>query len=109
MRARIQKRFSRFSAPAAAALAAALATLAVGACAEYKAFDSVDYLRQQIAKRVGAERAARIGVPFELDDEVTQYLTKRLRPSGTETRRAAEITDFVFDDLDLQYALRPSR
>ena len=94
--------------PGVSALAISLALVAT-ACSEYAAFDSADYLRQQFAKQVGNERAARIGVPFELDREVEEYLAKRLKPSGTETRRAAEITDFVFYDLDLQYALRPSR
>lgn len=96
------------SIPAVAALAA-IAAVALAACTEYAAFDSADYLRQQFAKHVGAERAKTIGIPFEINREVTDYLAKRMKPSGTETRRAAEITDFVFYDLDLQYALRPSR
>jgi Flp pilus assembly protein TadD len=82
--------------------------LAAG-CGEYRAFDSVDYLRQRYAERVGPARAAEIGVPFELDEELAAYLAKRLKPAGGEVRRAADITDFVFYDLDLQYRLRPTR
>lgn len=88
-------------------LAVAVASLA--ACSEYRTFDSADYLRERFAERVGAERAAAIGVPFALDAELEAYLAKRLKPSGGEIRRAADITDFVFYDLDLQYRLRPTR
>lgn len=83
--------------------------LAALACAKYVAFDSSHYLREQFARQVGVERAAAIGVPFELDGEVEEYVEKRLKPAGTEIRRAADITDFVFYDLDLEYALRPTR
>lgn len=86
-----------------------LVALLLAACSEYRAFDSVDYLRQRYAEQVGAARAAAVGVPFELDAELSSYLATRLRPSGGEIRRAADITDFVFYDLDLQYRLRPTR
>ncbi|MGH7337517.1 MAG: tetratricopeptide repeat protein, partial [Myxococcota bacterium] len=46
---------------------------------------------------------------FELDSQVDAYLERRLKPGGGEIRRAADITDFVFYDLDLKYALRPTR
>jgi Flp pilus assembly protein TadD len=88
-------------------LAATLATLA--ACAEYARFDSVDYLRSQVAKEIGSERAGRVEVPFELDEQIDAYLARRLSPTGGEIRRAADINDFVFYDLDLKYALRPTR
>jgi Flp pilus assembly protein TadD len=88
-------------------LAASLAAL-VG-CAEYASFDSVEYLRAQFAKQIGTERAVQVEVPFELDAQIDDYLARRLKPSGGEIRRAADITDFVFYDLDLKYALRPTR
>ena len=88
-------------------LAATLAALA--ACAEYAQFDSVDYLRSQFGKQIGNERAGQVAVPFELDTQIDSYLAGRLKPSGGEIRRAADITDFVFYDLDLKYALRPTR
>lgn len=86
-----------------------LVAVVSGACTEYAAFDSTDYLRRQFAEQVGSDRARSIGVPFELDREVREFVGKRLNPSGSETRRAAEITDFVFYNLDLRYALRPTR
>ena len=89
--------------------ASIVVALSLAACSEYRAFDSVDYLRQRYVERVGAQRAAEIGVPFALDAELAAYLAKRLKPSGGEVRRAADITDFVFYDLDLQYRLRPTR
>jgi len=86
-----------------------LGSLAASACHTYRPFDSVGFLRKQVAQQIGRERADRITVPFELDDQVRAYLGRRLKPSGSETRRAADITDFVFYDLDLQYRLHPTR
>lgn len=89
-------------------LAAGLVVIAAR-CATDRPFDSVAYLRGDFAKKVGRDRAARIAVPFELDRELSGYLAKRLKPSGSEVRRAADIVDFVFGSLDLQYALHPTR
>ncbi len=86
-----------------------LVALFAGGCTQYQPFDSTAYLRQELAKRLGAERANAIGVPFELDQSLRDYLATRLKPSGGEERRAADIVDFVFYDLDLQYRLRPTR
>jgi Flp pilus assembly protein TadD len=85
-------------------------TLAVlAACAEYARFDSAEYLRSQFARQIGSARAAQVEIPFELDPQIEAYLGRRLKPSGGEVRRAADINDFVFYDLDLKYALRPTR
>jgi tetratricopeptide (TPR) repeat protein len=89
--------------------AGVLGLLAASACTTLPPFDSVEYLRKQLEPQLGIERANHITVPFELNDEVSSYLARRLKPSGTETRRAADIVDFVFYDLDLQYRLRPTR
>lgn len=90
---------------------AAAAVVAAGllACAEYQAFDSVTYLRHTFAERVGPARGARLVIPFELDAKLAGYLEKRLKPSGSEERRAADIVDFVFQGLGLAYDLRPTR
>src|SRR5579872_5804090 len=55
---------------AGAALAAALAAMSTAGCSQYKPFDSAAYLRQQYAREVGAQAAAQIEVPFELDGEI---------------------------------------
>jgi Flp pilus assembly protein TadD len=91
------------------ARASILALLAVTGCTTYRPFDSTQYLRQELGKRLGGARAASIGIPFELDRKLLDYLATRLKPSGGEERRAADIVDFVFYDLDLQYRLRPTR
>jgi Flp pilus assembly protein TadD len=88
--------------------ALALALLGLG-CSTYQPFDSTHFLRRQLAQRLGADRAGAIGVPFELDQDLLDYLATRLKPSGGEVRRAADIVDFVFNNLDLQYRLRPTR
>jgi tetratricopeptide (TPR) repeat protein len=87
-----------------------LAMCAVGGCvSSYRPFDSAAYLRDLYGERVGDARARTIRVPFELDDAVRSYLDPRLKPSGSEVRRASDIVDFVFGDLGLQYRLQPTR
>jgi len=86
-----------------------LATLAGGSCQTYQPFDSSAYLRDLYVERVGGAEAKKIRVPFELDESVRSYLERRLKPSGSESRRAADILDFVFGDLGLQYHLQPTR
>jgi tetratricopeptide (TPR) repeat protein len=90
-------------------LAIALTTSAIGGCAGYQPFDSAAYLRDLYVERVGSPAARAIQVPFELDESVRAYLASRLKPSGSEIRRAADIVDFVFGDLGLQYRLQPTR
>jgi tetratricopeptide (TPR) repeat protein len=85
-----------------------LAALVAAGCAQYQPLDSVGFLRQQYAKEVGPEAAARIEVPFELDDEIRARLGK-LPPLSSELRRINQVNDFVFDGLRLQYALTPTR
>ncbi|HEY0514700.1 MAG TPA: tetratricopeptide repeat protein [Thermoanaerobaculia bacterium] len=86
-------------------LAAAL--LAAG-CTEYKPFDSVGYLRQQYAREIGAQEAARVEVPFELDDTIRGSLQK-LPKLSSELRRVNQVNDFIFDGLQLQYSLTPTK
>jgi len=91
-----------------ASTAVAAAVVAAG-CSTYRPFDSESYLRDELAQRLGAARARSIRVPFALDDDLRAYLAQRLKPTGSETRRAADILDFVFGDLGLQYRLQPTR
>jgi len=87
----------------------AVVVFALAACASGPTFDSTAYLRHQLSERLGAGEAATVGVPFALDDQILDYLSRHLKPAGSETRRAADITDFVFNGIDLQYRLRPTR
>lgn len=87
----------------------ALAPFALVACAEYQTFDSGAHLRERLALRLDAEEARAIQLPFVLDPELLTALGPRLDPRGSETRRAATITDFVFRSLDLRYQLYPTR
>jgi tetratricopeptide (TPR) repeat protein len=84
-----------------------LSLLAAG-CSSYKPFDTVSYLRQQYAKEVGAAEAQRVEVPFELNDEIRTALGK-MPPLASELRRINQVNDFIFDGLQLQYTLTPTR
>src|SRR5689334_13859462 len=86
-------------------LVVALAVL--GCSGQGKPFDSVDYLREQYAKEIGAQ-ASRVEVPFELNDEIRKELVKLPRLSS-ELRRVNQVNDFIFDGLQLQYLLTPTR
>jgi tetratricopeptide (TPR) repeat protein len=85
-----------------------LAGLAAG-CAQYKRFDSVGHLREQYARQVGSGTAATLTVPFELDGTVRTSIEKKLTPAPTELRTLNSVLNFIFEDLDLHYALNPTR
>jgi tetratricopeptide (TPR) repeat protein len=86
-----------------APLAAALA------CTTYQPFDSAAHLRGEFDEKVGAERASAIVVPFELDAPRLAAVDERIRPALDERRRIDQVLDYVFNRLDLQYALQPTR
>ena len=85
-----------------------LTALLAAGCAQYKPFNSVDYLREQYTREVGRQDAAQIAVPFELDDEIRAELAKLPRLQS-ELRRVNQVNEFVFDGLQLQYLLTPTR
>jgi tetratricopeptide (TPR) repeat protein len=87
---------------------AVLGALLAAGCSQYQAFDSVDYLRQEYAKSVGKAEAARVEVPFELNEEIRAAL-KNIPPLQSELRRVNQVNDFIFDGLQLQYTLTPTR
>jgi tetratricopeptide (TPR) repeat protein len=84
------------------------AGLAAG-CHQYQRFDSVGNLREQYAQQVGAATAAHLIVPFEVDGSVRAGIEKRLRPTPTELRTLNSVLNFIFEDLNLHYALNPTR
>jgi tetratricopeptide (TPR) repeat protein len=85
-----------------------LLVLAAG-CSTYQRFDSVGFLRGQYATQVGTEEAARIEVPFELDQEILDFLHLKVKPAPDERRRVDQTLELIFNRLDLQYALFPTR
>lgn len=87
---------------------ALLAGLAAG-CSQYQRFDSVGHLRQQYSQQVGADAASQLTVPFEIDGTLREALEKRLRPAPSELRTLNSVLNFIFEDLDLHYALNPTR
>lgn len=87
--------------------ALALAWLA-GGCAPNKSFDSVAYLRNQFVSRVGREAASGVEIPFALNDDIVGQLDKLPR-LNSELRRINQVNEFIFDGLDLKYALAPTK
>jgi tetratricopeptide (TPR) repeat protein len=89
-------------------LAPSLSLLLLAACSQYQVFDSVGYLRQQYAKEIGPQAAARVEVPFELDDHIRGQLDK-LQKVPSELRKINQVNAFIFDGLQLKYTLAPTR
>ena len=59
-------------------------------------------------RRSAPQEAARVEVPFELDDEIRGSL-KQLPPLSSELRRINQVNDFIFDGLQLEYTLAPTK
>jgi tetratricopeptide (TPR) repeat protein len=94
-----------------AALAAAglLALLAAGsACSEYQRFDSVGHLRSEYASRIGPAGSG-VEVPFALTPEVKAAVDQQVRPVPNERRQIDAILEYIFQRLDLRYAIFPTR
>ncbi len=84
----------------------------LGGCSQLpppRAFNSVEYLRKEYAERVGAETAAQLPVPFQIDDAIVAATEGRIHPAASEPRRVEQVTDFIFGWLGLRYALEPTR
>lgn len=86
-----------------------LATTLVAGCSQYEPFDTVGHLREQVTEKAEIEDPERVRVPFELNDEITDYLDEFMKPAPREIVRVEQVIDFIFRKLDLQYALVPTR
>jgi Flp pilus assembly protein TadD len=98
--AMLQRRAFRW--PAVALLAPLLG------CSQYQRFDSVSHLRAQYAANVGAARAAELVVPFE-PNETIRSQADLFRGQPSDLRRLNRVLEFIFQELDLRYALNPTR
>ncbi|HEV7517364.1 MAG TPA: tetratricopeptide repeat protein [Thermoanaerobaculia bacterium] len=78
-------------------------------CAEYQPFDSVGHLRAEFAARLGAERAAKIAIPYDLNDEIRAKLPKKFGAGAADMTRLVTVRDYIFNRLGLQYSLLPTR
>jgi tetratricopeptide (TPR) repeat protein len=78
-------------------------------CAQYQPFDSVGHLRGEFAQRVGPEVAATIQIPYELDDDIRAHLPRKFSAGAAEMTRLITVRDYIFNRLDLQYSLLPTR
>lgn len=100
--------------PAALPIASWLLAVGLAGCAETRPIDAAGHLRELYAERRAASGAAGVDpaalrVPFELDDELEARLDAELPPGRKASERVAAILRFIFRDLDLRYALTPTR
>jgi Flp pilus assembly protein TadD len=92
-----------------ALLSLAALALTLSACSEYKPFDSEGFLRKEYAKQMGPQLAAELTVPFAVDDGVRAAMERSMRPAPSELRTINQVMQFIFEHLDLHYALTPTR
>lgn len=85
-----------------------LLALVAGACAAGPSFDSAADLRSRYAAGLGSG-AAGVAVPFELDADLADRIARELPTHGDERRRVDAVVDYIFNRLDLHYALTPTR
>lgn len=85
-----------------------MALAVLGCTGHDKPFNSVDYLREQYAKEIGGSQAAKVEVPFELNEDIRKEMAKLPRLSS-ELRRVNQVNELIFDGLQLQYLLSPTR
>lgn len=93
------------------ALAAPLGAVALwlSACSTYQPYDTLEYTRQETAEKVGAELAADVEIPYELDDEILDFVTGRVSPAGSDRKRVDQVLDIIFSGVGLEYQLQPTR
>ncbi|MEW6366052.1 MAG: tetratricopeptide repeat protein [Acidobacteriota bacterium] len=67
--------------------------------------ESLGALRARLEKTLGADRAAGIQIPFELDDEIVAAANDAARGAGQQTDRIQALLDLMTDKkkLDLKY------
>lgn len=89
--------------------AALAAGLSLAGCTQYETFDAAAHLRELYRQQMGSREAARIAVPFELDEEIIQLLEASYKPGPNELRRIEQVLDIIFRRRNLQYSLTPTR
>lgn len=81
----------------------------VAGCSPYQPFDSVSHLRGEYERLLGPGVAADVQVPFALSEEVRAAFGRSLRPAPNARGRVTQVLNFIFDGVDLKYALSPTR
>lgn len=95
--------------PMCAPLRYPLLALLLGGCSTYEPFDTVERLQEDFATRVPEELRGRVAIPFELSEATRAAVQSLVSPAGGERDRAEAIEAFIFSNLDLRYALTPTR
>lgn len=81
----------------------------VAGCAVYLPFNSIEHTRQESANRVGEELAPELKIPYELDEEVLEYVTGRISPGASDKHKVDQVLDLIFSGVGLEYSLTPTR
>lgn len=74
-----------------------------------RTFDSAQHLRRQYEERLGPEIAARLPIPYEVDQQMLAATEGRINRGATERTRTEQLTDFIFGFAGLEYRLTPTR
>ncbi|MEM9558390.1 MAG: tetratricopeptide repeat protein [Acidobacteriota bacterium] len=83
---------------------------ALVSCATTPVTAPADALRADLETRLaGAGLDASVEVPFALTPTTRAEVVGQLRPTGDDASRVARVVDYIFSDLDLRYALTPTR
>ena len=73
-------------------------------------FDSVAYVRDGLAERLGdPAQAEQVQLPFVLDDELRALAEQRLTRVGGERWRIEQVLELVFGEIGLSYERTPTR
>lgn len=88
---------------------ALMCTILVAGCSQYQPFDSVSHLRGEYERLLGVGGAAGVEVPFALSEEVRTAFGLGMRPAASQRGRVNQVLDFIFERMDLKYALSPTR
>lgn len=84
-------------------------SLLLAACSAYQPFDTEALVKQTSLDRVPEELRDQVEIPYVLDEETRVEASRFINPSGNEKRRTEEIVGFIFNSLDLEYSLTPTK
>jgi len=87
----------------------AICLLLPGACTVYQPYNTLEHTRAESASRVGEELAAGVVIPYELDDQILEYLVGRISPTGSDKKRIDQVLDVIFTGVGLEYSVTPTR
>lgn len=83
--------------------------VALVGCSTYQPFDTRGQLDDLFATRLPPDLRGSVAIPFELSAATQAAVQSLVSPAGGERDRAEAIEAFIFSNLDLRYALTPTK